>query len=511
VAEALHALVEALAPHPRGVPLRDLDALLPDAAPAARAGALGAALRYLLAFVSVDPRTLEARVGMLPDVVRRLGPPPPPPAPREAAERFHLAYRVSDMTAVMVDAAGEPLAVRASDFSLFARTSAAIAARLPHRPLWAVRFVRQSDDDVDVPGDLSEGEDGLEVRVRHAVEALLTLRLAELRETPDRIRLTPTRRGRAWLAGDEGERTRAVLDAFRGSRQRVPERWSTGPGTVDFFAATAGFSLDAKQIDLRTPLAEAFLSAGEEAMVAVGDFLRYHAECRNPFLGAGGARLRERGGWGLPTTTRGWEAAWARLLDGFLRGRLVPYGGVVLGRAADGAVLFGLTPAGRYLLGGADDFSLPAEAAEVVVQPDFEVVFLTPSPRAEAEIGRFAERTGVGVGALFRLTRASVLRAAEQGVDAEELLRTLAGVSRSGVPANVDRQVRGWMASTRRVRVAHALLVECPDAETAARVRAVAGSAATAVTPTLLRLDADAKARAALVKKLRAKGIFAGG
>jgi hypothetical protein len=206
----------------------------------------------------------------------------------------------------------------------------------------------------------------------------------------------------------------------------------------------------------------------------------------------------------------GWEDMWANVLLTFLAWRLVPLGCATLGRTADDQVAFGLTDAGRYLLGQADDFELPPEGGggEVVVQPDFEIVFLAPAPRAEAELGRIAERTGSGVGALFRLTRASVLRAAEQGVTAAQLLKTLEGVSRGGVPANVERQIKDWMKAVRTIRIAPAVLVDCPDAETAGRVRALGGAAVTAVTPTVLRLQADAKTRAALVKRLREKGIF---
>lgn len=190
----------------------------------------------------------------------------------------------------------------------------------------------------------------------------------------------------------------------------------------------------------------------------------------------------------------------------------MPFAGARLGRLNGGRVAFGLTDAGRYLLGAADAFELAPEpgGAAVVVQPDFTIVFLAPAPRAEAELGRIAERTGSGVGALFRLTRASVLRAAEQGVTAAQVLGTLDGVSRGGVPDNVARQVRDWMKAVRTIRIAPGVLVHCPDTETAGRVRSIGGAHVTAITPTLLRLGADAKTRAALVKRLREKGIFVG-
>jgi hypothetical protein len=124
------------------------------------------------------------------------------------------------------------------------------------------------------------------------------------------------------------------------------------------------------------------------------------------------------------------------------------------------------------------------------------------------EIGRFAERTGTGVGALFRITRASTLRAAEQGVTARDVLETLGAASVRDVPANVARQIDDWMDAARKVRLRPAVLVECPDAETALRIEGLARGQVTKLGPALLRLDAAGKARAALLKRLREKGIF---
>lgn len=503
-AATLAALIEALAEHPRGVLLGELPRLLPPDHAAAIPAALAAGLRYLLVFVSAAPGSLEVRAGLLPEVARRLGPPPPPPVPVEAAERFHLAYRIADMTALLVEAAAEPLPVRTNDAAIFARSRSAVAARLARRPAWAVPFLAAAEE--------SEGEDAesLDRRVVLAADSLAALRLAAVKPGGDRLRFAPTRAGRAWLAGGEGERTRAVLDRFRAARDRVPLQWA-GRDDVDFFGIRLAFSVDAKKLDLRAALQDAFLSVPEDALLPVREFVVHHAECRNPFLGPDGPVPAMRHGWGRPQTREGWEAAWAGTLAGFLRARLVPFGGAQLGRSAEGRTLFGVTAAGRYLLGGSDELVLEEAAAEVVVQPDFEVVFLAPAPAAEAELARFAERTGSGVGALFRITRASVVRAAEAGMGAETLLQALAALSRTGVPDNVGAQVRGWMAATRRVRMAPALLVECPDEETAARVGALGGRAVSRVSDALLRVDGDRKTVNALVKKLRSNGIFVEG
>lgn len=521
VAAALRGLVQALAAHPRGVPLRSVTELVPDARPDTVAAALAAGLRYLLVFVSID-KDANAVAGLLPGVVARLSGRVSPPVPVQARETFMAPFRVGDMTAVLVEAATEPIALRASDQSLYVRAQRALAARLASIPPWVRQFTErgatyagdgEDDEPLDDADGQGAGEDaGTVRRVEVAAHFASVLRLGAVKSAGGRQRYEPTRAGRTWLALGEGERLRQVLAALRAVPQRNPTAYG-GSGDLDFFGVSLGFQMQDRGIDARAALATAFLSLPPGALVPFVDFVRYHARESNPYVGPDGPRVGARPYWSSePATLEGWEDTWAGVLLTFLARRLVPLGCAVLGRMEDGAVAFGLTDAGRYLLGAADDFQLAPEAAggEVVVQPDFEIVFLAPAPRAEAELGRIAERTGSGVGALFRLTRASVLRAAEQGITCAQVLGTLQGVSRGGVPDNVARQVRDWMKAVRTIRIAPAVLIDCPDAETAGRVTSIGGAHVTAITPTLLRLSADPKTRAALVKRLREKGIFVG-
>jgi hypothetical protein len=163
------------------------------------------------------------------------------------------------------------------------------------------------------------------------------------------------------------------------------------------------------------------------------------------------------------------------------------------------------------LLGLEDTFefrNLPeAPAGAVVVQPNFEVVFTAPLPAAEAAIARFAERVGQRLGVLFRITRASVLTAAAAGVTADQAIDALKAVSSRNLPANVVREITGWFDEVRRVSLAPALLLRCPDAHTAARVLAAGGKAVRPVSDTVLEL-VDSSARTRVLKKLRAAGIF---
>ncbi|HEX2076474.1 MAG TPA: helicase-associated domain-containing protein [Longimicrobium sp.] len=500
---ALQRLVAALKDHPQGVPLRQVGEILAKVEPRHRAGALAAGTRYLFLFPAIRREGAEAWVGLLPEVARRMGPPPPVPRPVQAAETLETPFRLADMTAVLVEAATEPIPVRSSDYALYVRAQKTIASRFVPLPAWSRDLLVTPSPDDDEEGEVD--------RIACAVGLLKALNLMQMRSTGDRYRFVPTPAGQRWLALGEGERVRAVLDAFRASPQRMPGSRYGDPESADFFGARFAFQVPDKGPDLRQALADAFLSVPAGAMVPLAGFLEHHARVRNPLLAAGSAFRRDR--WtGAPVSRERLEDAWASLLAAFLFLRLVAFAGARLGRLDGGGAAFGLTDAGRYLLGQADDFALAPEpgGGEVVVQPDFAIVFLAPAPRAEAELGRIAERTGSGVGALFRLTRASVLRAAEQGMSAAQLLGTLESVSRTGVPDNVARQVRDWMKAVRTIRIAPAVLVDCPDAETAGRVRSLGGKHVTVVSPTLLRLEADAKTRAALVKRLREKGIFVG-
>jgi hypothetical protein len=211
-----------------------------------------------------------------------------------------------------------------------------------------------------------------------------------------------------------------------------------------------------------------------------------------------------------------WFSRWARILQSYWHAYLVPLGGAEVGLADGGRLVFRLTDVGRYILGLADRFSYrsegPETGGEVVVQPNFEIVFLTPSPLAEATLARLAERSrsqthGRGVGALFKITTASIFAAAATGLTAEQALATLRELSHKPLPLNVEREIQGWCGQCRRVTVRRAVLIHCPDAPTAARVVAVSGRKASLLSETVVEL-ADAKFQAELMKKLKALGIF---
>jgi len=490
---ATRRVVESLLAAPAPVPLASLAEHVPDVQTMDVATGLEAALRYLLAFLSLRGPECEPVVWVWPQVRARLGAPPPErPEPVEPAESFEAAWLMEDMTAVLAQAAGEPIRLRGTDQAIFAAARKAIEERLITVPNWM-------------------GIDALEMekRVEHAADVL---RLAGYARRSGRsgqdLSLEATKAGMQWLSASTRDRLAALVDQFRASKARRPGTWYEEEG-LEFFPVRLSADLP-KTLDLRKWLTDSFVALPGEP-VRIVDFLAYASERENPFLEAIRAGTPLRIPWhGRRPTRHDWERLWGQILLEFLNDRLVPLGGARMGRTTDGWLTFVLTDAGRYLLGAARTFEYGTDAqAEVIVQPNFDVVFLAADPRLEAQFARLAQRVGTGPGVMFRLTRASVLAAAESGISAAQLLDTLRAASSRALPANVERQVSDWLGAVRRVQLRPTLLLECPDPETAARAMSAAGKQVRAITDTVLELPgATTKDRNALVKKLRAQGVF---
>jgi len=111
------------------------------------------------------------------------------------------------------------------------------------------------------------------------------------------------------------------------------------------------------------------------------------------------------------------------------------------------------------------------------------------------------------MGALFRITKGSILAAAAAGITPELTFETLRQCCSGELPPNVQREITGWFAPCRRVSLRPAVLIHCPDAEAAARVQAVAESKVTPIADTILEFH-DRKEQAALLRELRKAGIF---
>lgn len=171
-------------------------------------------------------------------------------------------------------------------------------------------------------------------------------------------------------------------------------------------------------------LVQAFSSVPATSFIRFADFAEYQAAIGSP-LGSVGNSSGGDGGQHAdgvlagapPATEEALEELWKSFLGIFLGRCLLSFDGAEAGVTEDGDPCFRLTHVGRRILGLPGDGQGEREAsgeaaAAIIVQPNFEVVFLVPSPAAEAELGRFCERVGREVGVLFRVTKQSIRRAA---------------------------------------------------------------------------------------------------
>ena len=467
-------------------------------------GVLDAALmgcfRYLLLYPWLESKNRDAVLGVWPGILARLNrKSPTPPAAVEAANTFQAPLLIDDMTTLLVSAGAETLRVRTGDNQLFTKAQKTLEEGLSGVPAW-----------------VEEGfQLGRASRVASALYHVQHLGLIQQKGIHGKdLRIETTGKGLKWLELGAKTRLQRRLDSVRGATEKLKRASDHHYGAPSLLAYSVSLNSDKLFRKVVTAAKHQFASLPAGALVNFKNFRDYHSQCGNPFVKHIEAGKRIQGTIGSryfydnQADEEELEDAWAELLLNILVRRLLPMGAATAGYAADGSICIGLSDAGRYLLGLADDFELEeAAGGEVIVQPNFEVVFLGPRPLAEVEISRFAERRGSHVGLLFKITKSSVMKAAAAGQTAESVFEILGLYCSKDIPNNVKREISGWFGACRRITVHSTVLIRCPDAETAARVLAVSGGKVDRVTDTILELR-DGDRRPELVRKLKGMGIF---
>ncbi len=461
----------------------------------ARAVHLG--LRTIVLFAAMSAHDLEPLIGVWPAAAQemRRGPAHAPVAVTPTAQ-FGAAVLMEDMTALLASIVAAPVRLRTNDLKVFARAAAEIESRLIFVPPWSEPWLM----------------DAYDTRMDRVTWYIRWHKYATIQSVHGNPHLVSTAEGEAWLALSAHDRLHSLLDPMRASKSRNP---SYGYGTrdvTDFFAFTLPFMHEPEQLNLRHALESLFLDLGD-GFFPVDKFLDFASRSANPFLQLPQEemqRVHRQMYLGTTDTRDAFRALWHNAVLEFLQARLAVYGGVTLGVQDDGTVCFSLTDIGRYLLGASDGFRYgSANASDIVVQPNFDIVFLSASPSVEALLSRAAERIGEAPGLTFRLTRASVVRAAESGLTGDEVLAMLTMASSKPVPQNVEREVRGWMAAIRRAQLRTIHVVETGDEQTAARVLSLLGDKAKQLTSTMVELSASTpSARAAMIRKWKAGGVL---
>ena len=173
----------------------------------------------------------------------------------------------------------------------------------------------------------------------------------------------------------------------------------------------------------------------------------------------------------------------------------------------DGLQYFRLNPLGAYCLGLADTYepSAPPARAALTVFPGLWLQAGAPlSPDERLLLDTYADTEAQGV---WRLNRDKTLSAIESGHDADALRRFLAARDDQPLPETVEGFLRDAERGARALTLrGAALLIECADAETAARLAADAGARGTCLRAGERLLAVPATSEKAFRKAARALG-----
>src|ERR1035437_5853704 len=439
-AEAAKCLVRHVMNAVQPIPLLSLPEALPEHLRSSIQPALKACLRFMLLYLALRQDTLEAVIGLCPTVVYLLSRPAAVPPPVEPCkDLISPAFLLEDMTRVLAEAAtGECRLNRGSyDYQLFK----VIADKL-------------REDFVALPSWMQARHE-FPSRLANATSCLTGLKLAEDKSSQSQRLLVATAKGRNWLTQPPADRLRELLFEIKrrdpGEFRGYNDRLSYMPADFRFEGAEGG------DFDHHAWLGSIWRQTPDEGCMALNAFLDYHARLSHPLVNpvvpdSSRPRSTSRfGGWGRTFRAETIEEVCREVLENFFWQRLVPLGCVETTAREDGQVWFCLSTAGKYLFGQTAElvYGAPNADAAIVIQPNFDIVFLHPNLNAEIELSPLAERVGRHVGALFRIPRRKAILAAAQGTTAEAMLATLAKHSSKSVPANVAEEIRSWFAVCR--------------------------------------------------------------
>ena len=497
VLQATQALVQALIAVSAPVPVWQLTELCPEFSPAVLGEAIRAGIRYLLFYPAIHRDQYDAVVGTWPGIARRLNRTRQSlPKPVEAQSSFSTAFLLDDMTAVLAAASVEPFPVRGHDYSLYEATKKDLFAALGTLP---------EEIEKNFRGTLSSR---LSTSLAFLQSFGFLKQSTEFGETGRMSRqMSTTPSGSNWLSLSRTERLREIFQWLHGDHHRTSNLYADAP--IPLIPGLAEFRSTGEVEKVKAMVLDCYKALRPGDFFSLRAFLTYCADRKNPLLTVARQPYVYFAGrsYHEPSADE-LEDIWEDTLRRFLGERLLPLGGVQIGHDSSGGVCLAITPAGRHLLKTGEDFELDRDSAgQVVVQPNFDVVFLAPGARAEAEIARFGERAGRHVGTLFKITKQSILHAAAAGLTRERVLETLREHCQSALPKNVEREIAGWLSQYRQIALHPAVLIHCPDEDTTVRVMSTLRKQVTQLGPTTLELHA-AKMPPALVKKLRSAGIF---
>lgn len=481
------------------MPVGPICKLFPDKGTVQIAKAVSAGVYYALLFLTLRASDLEPRIGIWPSIFHRARRSKPvKPRQINPETQFSSSVLMEDMTHVAVHACLEPLRIKLDGNGVYQRDAKQLEPGLPPIPAWFEGFF-----DSPAPG-----------RIETAIQFLHLLHLIEYKGVPGKDRRIETSgEGRRWLDLSGNERNIYVLDHVRrhNEKRMTFEDVDSGDLPADYLNPYPPMRSIGLDKELRGWIINAFKNLPLNVFYKIDSFMYHEKLQNNPLLKIGRPenliQIYIKNSL-IPPDQEDLENIWESLLYRFLGGFLVYMGGASAGLLKDGSLAFALTDLSRYLFASVEQ-PCPVEdqTPAVLIQPDFEVIFLSPSPGSERRIGRFAERIGYRVGAMFKITKPSIFQAAGAGLTREDVLKTLEQTALGPIPANVKREITGWFEQFKCVRIESGDHIRCDDRTTTQLILSAFGDYFKPVSSCILRMR-DTAHKKHIAQKLMGLGVF---
>lgn len=154
-------------------------------------------------------------------------------------------------------------------------------------------------------------------------------------------------------------------------------------------------------------------------------------------------------------------------LNFIICGPLFWLGLVQLGKNDNNVTSFMLSREGRHILRGesfAETAAMGIACNQIIVQPDFEILVSENAVLSvRFMVDRISEPIGIGPISHYRLTRNSIARAMESGLEINDIIGFLEATSSVGLSQNVRASIESWKSHYGRVRIGAMYYLETKD------------------------------------------------
>ena len=166
----------------------------------------------------------------------------------------------------------------------------------------------------------------------------------------------------------------------------------------------------------------------------------------------------------LTETSKLWPRLEGEIIHKTLGTALEWLGVVRVGREDNGQVTaFQLTEFGASVCGNAPQPVTPGSPRPILVQPDFEILLLTPQVETVWLLEKFTSLRKLDLVSLYSLNREALLRGLESGLSLKSLNEWLEKSNAQPLPQNLSVSLADWSKGFKQINVENVTLLEADD------------------------------------------------